>query len=261
MIYDVLFETKNQNIPGLLLSIDFEKAFDTVSWKFISKTLDYFNFGDSVKKWIKLFQNGAESSILQNGFISEFFYLKRGRRQGDPISPYIFLLCAEILGQMVRKNENIKGIKINNKEYKISQYADDTQLLLDGSEKSLRNTLEMLYTFYNMSRLKINIEKTKAIWIGALSNSERKMCGDFQLDWTQGPFKILGVNFATEVYNIWDLNTNDILTKVKCVLKQWTKRKITLIGKITIIKSLALSKFVHLFISLPDPPKEVFLNN
>ena len=92
LIYDVLFVTKNQNIPGLLLSIDFEKAFDTVSWKFISKTLDYFNFGDSVKKWIKLFQNGAESSILQNGFISEFFYLKRGCRQGDPISPYIFLL-------------------------------------------------------------------------------------------------------------------------------------------------------------------------
>ena len=150
LIYDVLFETKNQNIPGLLLSIDFEKAFDTVSWKFISKTLDYFNFGDSVKKWIKLFQNEAESSMLQNGCLSEFFYLKRGCRQGDPTSPYIFLLCAEILGQMVRKNENIKGIKIKNKEYKINQYADDTQLLLDGSEKSLRNTLEMLYTFYNM---------------------------------------------------------------------------------------------------------------
>ena len=61
LIYDVLFETKNQNIPGLLLSIDFEKAFDTVSWKFISKTLDYFNFGDSVKKWIKLFQNGQKA--------------------------------------------------------------------------------------------------------------------------------------------------------------------------------------------------------
>ena len=63
------------------------------------------------------------------------------------------------------------------------------------------------------------------------------MCSDFQLDWSQGPFKILGVHFATELHNIWDLNTNDILTKVKCVLKQWTKRKITLIGKITIIKS------------------------
>ena len=111
LIYDVLFETKNQNIPGLILSIDFEKAFDTVSWKFISKTLDYFNFGESFKKWIHLFQRGAETSILQNGYMSDFFTLKRGCRQGDPISPYLFLLCAEVLGQMIRRDDNIKGIK------------------------------------------------------------------------------------------------------------------------------------------------------
>ena len=141
LIYDVLFETKQQTIPGLILSIDFEKAFDTVSWKFISKTLDYFNFGESIKKWIHIFQKGAETSILQNGFMSEFFLLKRGCRQGDPLSPYIFLLCAEVLGQMLRKHINIKGIVINNKEMKISQYADDTQILLDGTEQSLRESL------------------------------------------------------------------------------------------------------------------------
>lgn len=126
LIYDVLFEAKNQNIPGLILSIDFEKAFDTVSWKFISKTLDYFNFGQSIKRWISIFQNGAETTILQNGFMSDFINLKRGCRQGDPLSPYIFLLCVEILGQMIRKHEDIKGIKINEKEIRISQYADDT---------------------------------------------------------------------------------------------------------------------------------------
>ena len=55
LLYGVLFETRKQNIPGLLLSVDFEKAFDTVSWKCIQKTLTYFNFGDSMKKWITVF--------------------------------------------------------------------------------------------------------------------------------------------------------------------------------------------------------------
>lgn len=133
LLYDILFESKQHNIPGLILSVDFEKAFDTVSWKFILKTFDYFNFGESIKKWICLFQNGAETSIVQNGFISDFFYLKRGCRQGDPISPYLFLLCAEILGKMIRQDRDIKGIIINNKEFKISQYADDTQIFLNGT--------------------------------------------------------------------------------------------------------------------------------
>ena len=91
LIHDILYETKNQNIPGLLLSIDFQQAFDSISWKFISKTLDYYNFGPSFKNWIQLFQNGTESCILQNGFLSDFFYLQRGCRQGDPCYGYTLL--------------------------------------------------------------------------------------------------------------------------------------------------------------------------
>ena len=92
-----------------------------------------------------------------------FFYLKRGCRQGDPISPYIFIFCAEILRKMIRNNNDIRGIIIDNKEYKISQYADDTQIFLNGSENSLREALDVLQKFYEISGLKINVEKTKAI--------------------------------------------------------------------------------------------------
>ena len=72
-----------------------------------------------------------------------------------------------------------------------------------------------------MSGLRMNAEKTKAIWIGSLSNSTTRMCHNFRLDWTQGPFKILGVTFSTEIYNIWDLNYNEIIKKVEGVCKQW----------------------------------------
>ena len=71
LIYDILFETKQQQIPGLILSIAFEKAFDTVSWKFIDKVLTYFNFGPSVKSWINMFRN--DSGSCKNGFMSDFF--------------------------------------------------------------------------------------------------------------------------------------------------------------------------------------------
>ena len=189
--------------------------------------------------------------------MSEFFLLKRGCRQGDPLSPYIFLLCAEVLGQMLRKNINIKGIVINNIEMKISQYADDTQILLDGTEQSLRESLQILKFFNNLSGLKINEEKTRAIWIGAKSNSNVKLCEEYKLDWKQGPVKILGVTFTTNVYDIWDLNSIDVLNKVKSILTNWSKRKLTLFGRVTIIKSLALSKFVSLFLSLPNPPVEL----
>ena len=257
LIYDVLFETKNQELPGLILSIDFEKAFDTVSWEFIERVLQYFNFGPSLILWIKLFQTGSESCIIKNGFMSDFFNLKQGCRQGDPVSPYIFILCAEILGKMLRTNENVKGININRKELLLSQYADDTQIFLDGSEQSLREALSILDRFYAISGLKINVEKTKAIWIGALSNSEIRICRNNNLDWTNGHFKILGVTFTTEVFDIWDVNVPTIINKVESLLKQRSKRRLTLFGRITVIKSLALSKFIHLFLALPNPPGEL----
>ena len=89
-----------------------------------------------------IFQKGSETCILQNGFMSNFFSLRRGCRQGDPISPYLFILCAEILGKMVRKNKEIKGLSINGKEYKLSQYADD-----GWYRKFLKAALNLLNNF------------------------------------------------------------------------------------------------------------------
>lgn len=121
---------------GLLLLVNFEKAFDTISWKFIDKALSFFNFGPSIKKWIPVFQNNTLiSAVTQARFLSNFFKLECGCHQGDPTSPYLFLICAEILS--IKNNKNIKGIKINKTEYLISQYAADTVLFLDDSEKRL----------------------------------------------------------------------------------------------------------------------------
>ena len=153
LIYDLLHYTEENDIPGILLLIDFEKAFDTISWIFIEQVLDFFNFGNSIKHWVKTFFTNTKSAITQNNFLSDFFTIERGCRQGDPLSPYIFLLCAEILGILLRKNENIKGITIEDSEFLISQYADDTTLILDGSPESLDASLCVLELYAEWSGL------------------------------------------------------------------------------------------------------------
>ena len=139
LLYDLMFYTEKQNLSGLLLLIDFEKAFDSVAWSFIFKVLNLYNFGEPFKKWIHIFYNKIESCVIVNGDLSDWFSLQRGCRQGDPLSPHIFILCAEVLAEMVRSNTRIKGIMVTDSEFKLPQYADDTTFLLDGSEDSLRH--------------------------------------------------------------------------------------------------------------------------
>lgn len=115
---DILFYTEEYNIPRLLLFIDFAYAFDTLSWTFMRKVLDFFNFGQSIRTLISLFYTNIESCVLVNDHMSDWFYPQRGCRQGDALSPYLFILCAEILSIMIRENKTIKGININGMELK-----------------------------------------------------------------------------------------------------------------------------------------------
>ena len=127
------------------------------------QSFSYFGFGVSIISWIKLLNNNAKLRINQGGNLSTFCQIGRGCRQGDPISPFLFLLCAEILAIMIRKNENIKGIIINNKEHKLSQFANDTIFMLDGKDKSLNETLNVLLEYSKFLGLKVNFDKTHAV--------------------------------------------------------------------------------------------------
>ncbi len=127
-ILDIVEYTEQEDIPALLISVDFEKCFDRVEWSAVQGALKYFNFGDNFIKWIQILYAGIESCTFNNGFTSEWFKPSRGLRQGCPISPYLFLVTAEILAIYIRKNKNIRGIKINDIEYKLLQYSDDTNL-------------------------------------------------------------------------------------------------------------------------------------
>ena len=256
-LYDLLHYTEKHKIPGLLLLIDFEKAFDSVAWTFIRKTFNFFKFGNTIKKWIDIFYKNIKSCVIVNGEVSQWFNICRGCRQGDPLSPYIFILCAEILSLMLRKNKHIKGITIKNAEYLISQYADDTSITLDPTEETLRNTLIVLKFYARASGLCINFEKTRVIWFGSLKGSTTTLCPNYELSWDQGPFTFLGVKFTVNLGDMIKLNYKEKIIEIKKLLVQWSKRILTPFGKIVVIKSLAMAKINHLLLALPDPPTNI----
>ena len=164
LINNVISYTHLKDIPGLLLFIAFEKAFDTIEWNFVRKVLEHFGFGCSLINWVNLFYSDIQSCIINNGWSGGFFGLGRGVRQGCPLSPYLFILCAEVLATAIRGDNEIKGISVGNVECKLSQYADDTTMILDGSLASLERSFALLDSFGHLSGLRVNCEKTEVLW-------------------------------------------------------------------------------------------------
>ena len=229
LIDSVINFTAAKNIPGLLVFLDFEKAFDTVEWPFIQKTFQHFNFGPSIISWIKLFYHDIETCILNNGWSSNFFKLERGVRQGCPLSPYLFILCAEVLADAIRNDNNIKGITADGQEIKISLYADDTTLILDGSRASFQNSLQVLEFFSLISGLRLNYKKTEVLWIGANAGSEEKLCPEHDLKWMKDKVKTLGVWLSTDPIITMKANYDEKLTKLKASLSCWELRRLSVI--------------------------------
>ena len=98
-----------------------------------------------------------------------------GCHQGYPISPYLFFIGAESLAKLIKINPEIIGIKIMGNEFKLTHFADDTTLMLDGSQHSLQTALNVLEVFGDFSGLWMNREKTKVIWIGRKRFSKEKL--------------------------------------------------------------------------------------
>ena len=235
-----------KNIPGLLLFIDFEKPVDSLEWSFIHDTLRSYGFGASLIDWVKTLYSHSESCILNNGWASNFLEIQRGVRQGCPLSPYLFILLAEVLATAIRKNTNIKGISVNNVEIKLSQYADDTTLILDGSRESLLSSLAMLDDFSKVSGLRLNDKKTEALWIGASIGNDKILVPGKEPKWPKDKVKFLGLWVSTHPELSASLNYNEKLEKVKELLRRWKYRRLTLLGKISVIKSLIVSQLVYL---------------
>ena len=148
-IDDVLEHTKRSEQSGILVTIDFEKAFDSLDHTFLFKVLHTFNFGPSFIQWIRTFYSNVSACVINNGFPTNYFGVDWGVRQGDPLSPLLFILCLEVMACSIRQNDKIQGIKIKNEEVKLSLFADDMTCFLrnKSSYQHLSSSLECFQNF------------------------------------------------------------------------------------------------------------------
>ena len=253
--YDVMHYAKENNLAGLLLCIDFEKAYDSISFKYIKNCLRFFNFGEDLIKWVEILLYDFSAVINHCGNISKRFTIGRGCRQGDPIASYLFILGIEILAMKMRNESRIKGFKVENSRHLLEIYADDLSVFLDPAPDNLRYTIMTLTNFYELSGLKISVKKTIAIWIGKNHDSNVKLCPDLNLKWAKS-FTLLGINFDNNLSNMQS-NFNNKIEKVEKMLSSWSYRYMTPFGKVTIVKSLGLSKISHIALVIPNPNKDM----
>ena len=129
---------------------------------------------------------------------------------------------------------------MNNIEFLISQYADDTSVILDGSESSLKQTISELERFSRISGLNINFDKTQLVWIGSEKYSTNSIKTKWKLSWGKSSFKVLEITFNTDLEKMIKENYNSKIQQVEKRIKQWGKRSLTPVGKITVIKTLLL---------------------
>ncbi len=258
-IYDTLHESKKQKLTGILLLLDFEKAFDSLDHGFIENSLKFYGFGPYFIKCINMLYKNITSCVLYNGHASSQFPVERGSRQGDPISSNIFTLCISTLAASALYNVYIKGITIKNSEYLMTQFADDATLILDGTEESMRSVFALLKKFESCSGLKVNIDKTKAVWIGDKIGEKSELCKDIKITWIKDyKFKILGIEYDLSKEDITENNYETKLKNIQSLLSTWSWRYLTLFGKLVVIKNLAIPQLVHLFRALPNPTENFF---
>ena len=248
--YDVLHWAKMQKRAGILLLIDFEKAYDSLSFSFIKKCLNYLNFGESIVSWISLLLNNFSAVLNHCGNLSRLFPIERGARQGDPIASYIFIISIEILAHKLRNSEKIDGFNLLGRSKVLEMYADDCSIFLEPTETNLKNAVEILTQFYELSGLKISLSKTKAIWFGINCRSRPNMCQSLNLDWVNS-FKLLGVFFTNDLVDM-DSNYGNKIKEIQKLLNNWINRTLSVYGKMVIIKCLALPKISHLAMVLPS---------
>ncbi|CAN0884339.1 LINE-1 retrotransposable element ORF2 protein [Linum grandiflorum] len=245
---------------GLVIKLDIEKAYDHVNWNCLLQLLIKMCFPGAWIRWIQECISSPSFSVLVNGEVSGFFKSSRGLRQGDSLSPFLFILVMDVLSGILgvlKDSGAIDGFCMDERtrvgEVTHLLYADDSIVFCEAHPSQVRSILAALIVFQAITGLKVNLNKSSIIAIGQVDNLQMLAdilgCGIEKF-----PCSYLGLPLGSRAVNkaLWD----PVVTKVRKRLETWKARNLSFGGRMVLIKSV-LSNLPVYFLSIFRAPVAV----
>ncbi|KAM9952408.1 hypothetical protein ACTFIT_003107 [Dictyostelium discoideum] len=227
----------DKRINGIITLYDFEKAFDSISHGSILRSLQHINIPTNIINLIMNLLTKSEARIEINGRTTIPFEIKRGVKQGDPLSPTLFVLVIEALARKILQDDRITGLPLNNSNHreKFQSFADDSASMVPDSQQ-LELVLQHFNSFCKATSSKLNIDKSSSILIGNPDNTNQR------IPISTNPERYLGYFFTGKGIT---RKMPEILNTIRSSLVLWKTTDSTIKTKTNILKAFALSKLTY----------------
>lgn len=252
ILNEVIHDLKSKKKSGFILKADFSKAFDCLSWSFLDNTLAAMGFGSKWRNWISSCLSSSSISILVNGSPTQAFKPSRGLKQGDPLSPFLFIIAAEAFNVLMQSAMNaglFKGIQIGCGNLTLShlQYADDTIIMGAPTIQNINAAKFILRWYEFLSGLSINFKKSKLYTINCSSSwsNTAALSLNCRLDKFPSTYLGLPIGGSPTKYNFW----KPVIEKFEKKLCAWKCRLLSAGARVTLVNSI-LSSLPLYFCSL-----------
>ena len=227
----------------MVIKIDLEKTYDHLEWSFVKMVLEHFGFPQEMINLIMSCISTTTTALLFNGSKLEAFQPSRGIRQGDPISPYLFLLCMEFFGAQItnmcegKRWDRMKASR-NGPSFSHVLFVDDLMLFAKANHKNCEAIIEVLNNFCNLASQKVNLRKSKILFSPNVSRRRKRfICRKMGMTSTNNLGRYLGFPLLTQgrpgdAYNF-------IVERVQNKLASWRTKLLSRDGKLVLVKSVA----------------------
>jgi hypothetical protein len=239
---------------GVLLKLDISRAFDSLSWAFLLEVLRRLGFPEVWIDWVAITIRSASTRVLVNGVPGRKICHARGLRQGDPLSPQLFVLMMEVVTCLIRSAETqglLSPIGNCTPEQRLSIYADDVVLFVKPAVLDLVAVREVLALFGEASGLCVNYHKTSATLIRGTVRDKALVGNLLHCSISEFPIRYLGLQLALRP--LTKAQWQPLLDAATHIVPAWQRSLITRPGRLTLVKAVLAARPVHHLLVLEAP--------